>query len=88
MLIDGALCMQPAGFSSDSLRLMGDLRRDAQQPVQFLLFSATFDERIKEFALRVTTDNGREEVIQVGDSPQILRRPCPALTGLQTLPYA
>ncbi|CAL5221930.1 g4203 [Coccomyxa viridis] len=52
-------------YRADSLRLMGDLRRDAQQPVQFLLFSATFDERIKEFALRVTTDNGREKVIQV-----------------------
>ena len=60
------LCMQLDGFGSDSVRLVRDLRRDAQQPVQFLLFSATFNEIIKDYALRVTADNGREEVNQVG----------------------
>ncbi len=53
------------GFGSDSVRLVRDLRRDAQQPVQFLLFSATFNERIKNYALRVAADNGNEEVNQV-----------------------
>ncbi|CAL5221233.1 g3385 [Coccomyxa viridis] len=53
------------GFGSDSVRLVRDLRRDAQQPVQFLLFSATFNEIIKDYALRVTADNGKEEVNQV-----------------------
>ena len=41
------------------------LRRDAQQPVQFLLFSATFNEKVKGFALKVVADNGREEANQV-----------------------
>ena len=50
---------------------MRDLRRDAQQPVQFLLFSATFNERIKNYALRVTADDGKEEVNQVSDFHQI-----------------
>ena len=64
---DCHLCMQLDGFGSDSVRLVRDLRRDAQQPVQFLLFSATFNERIKNYALRVTADDGKEEVNQVGD---------------------
>ena len=34
--------------------------------MQFLLFSATFNEIIKDYALRVTADNGKEEVNQVG----------------------
>lgn len=80
--------MQLESFNSDSLRLVGNLRREAQQPVQFLLFSATFNETVKDYALRVTSDNGREKVNEVGDSPQVLRRPCLALTGLQPLPYA
>ena len=67
--------MQLDGFGSDSVRLVRDLRRDAQQPVQFLLFSATFNERVKNYALRVTTDEGREEVNQV-HSPAITRWPC------------
>ena len=67
--------MQLDGFGSDSVRLVRDLRRDAQQPVQFLLFSATFNERVKNYALRVTTDEGREEVNQV-HSPAIISRPC------------
>ena len=41
------------------------LRRDAQQPVQFLLFSATFNDKVKGFALKVVADNGREEANQV-----------------------
>ena len=83
VLVDGHLCMQLESFNSDSLRLVGNLRREAQQPVQFLLFSATFNETVKDYALRVTSDNGREKVNEVGDSPQVLRRPCLALTGLQ-----
>ncbi len=59
------LSVQLDGFGSDSVRLVRDLRRDAQQPVQFLLFSATFNERIKSYALRVTADYGKEEVNQV-----------------------
>ena len=57
--------LQLDGFGSDSVRLVRDLRRDAQQAVQFLLFSATFNERIKSYALRVTADDGKEEVNQV-----------------------
>ena len=60
-----SLALQLDGFGSDSVRLVRDLRRDAQQPVQFLLFSATFNERIKSYALRVTADDGKEEVNQV-----------------------
>ena len=37
--------------------------------MQFLLFSATFNEIIKDYALRVTADNGKEEVNQVGCQP-------------------
>ena len=66
--------MQLDGFGSDSVRLVRDLRRDVQQPVQFLLFSATFNERVKNYALRVTTDEGREEVNQV-HSPAITSCP-------------
>ena len=73
VLIDRQLCMQLDSIGSASKRLVGNIRRDAQQRVQFLLFSATFNENIKDYALRVTTDNGREEVNQVGDSPQLHR---------------
>ena len=62
--------LQLDGFGSDSVRLVRDLRRDAQQPVQFLLFSATFNERIKSYALRVTADDGKEEVNQVWPATQ------------------
>ena len=69
-----SLSLQLDGFGSDSVRLVRDLRRDAQQPVQFLLFSATFNERIKSYALRVTADDGKEEVNQVWPAAQELSR--------------
>lgn len=53
------------GFASDSVRMIGTLRKDAQQHVQILLFSATFNEKVKNYALRVVRDNGREEANQV-----------------------
>ena len=56
---------QMDGFASDSVRMIGSLRKDAQQHVQILLFSATFNEKVKNYALRVVRDNGREEANQV-----------------------
>ena len=44
------LSVQLDGFGSDSVRLVRDLRRDAQQPVQFLLFSATLPPEIERLA--------------------------------------
>lgn len=40
------------GFGSDSTRMITMLRK-ASPNLQLLLFSATFNERVKEFALRV-----------------------------------
>ena len=40
-------------------------QRDAQQPVQILLFSATFNERVKRYALKVVQDSGQGEANQV-----------------------
>ena len=74
-----SLSLQLDGFGSDSVRLVRDLRRDAQQPVQFLLFSATFNERIKSYALRVTADDGKEEVNQVWAAAQELSHSLSAL---------
>jgi hypothetical protein len=81
LLTSIAPLMQLDGFGSDSVRLVRDLRRDAQQPVQFLLFSATFNERIKNYALRVTTDEGREEVNQV-QRPAIIGCSCKAISAV------
>ncbi|CAL8468415.1 g7955 [Coccomyxa elongata] len=53
------------GFASDSVRMIGTLRKDAHQPVQILLFSATFNDKVKNYALRVVRDNGKEEANQV-----------------------
>lgn len=41
------------------------VRRDAQQRVQMLLFSATFNDTVKRFALKVAKDDGREEANEV-----------------------
>jgi hypothetical protein len=63
------------GFASDSVRMIQALRRDAQQPVQLLLFSATFNEKVKGFALKVVADGGGEEANQVrGFPPRFCRR--------------
>lgn len=59
------LYVQLDGFASDSVRMIGTLRKDAHQPVQILLFSATFNEKVKNYALRVVRDNGKEEANQV-----------------------
>ena len=45
--------------------MIGTLRKDSHQPVQILLFSATFNEKVKNYALRVVRDNGKEEANQV-----------------------
>ena len=45
-------CVQMDGFGSDSTRMITLLRK-ASPNLQLLLFSATFNERVKEFALRV-----------------------------------
>ncbi len=57
--------MQLDGFYSDSLRMIQAVRREAQQRVQMLLFSATFNENVKRFALKVARDDGREEANEV-----------------------
>ena len=64
---------QMDGFASDSVRMIGTLRKDAQQHVQILLFSATFNEKVKNYALRVVRDNGREDANQVSFLPSALQ---------------
>ena len=44
--------LQQEGFASDSVRMIQTLRKEAPN-VQILLFSATFSERVKNFALRI-----------------------------------
>lgn len=43
---------QQEGFASDSVRMIQAVRREAAD-LQILLFSATFNERVKTFALKV-----------------------------------
>lgn len=57
--------LQLDGFASDSVRMIETLQRDAQQPVQILLFSATFNEKVKRYALKVVQDSGQGEANQV-----------------------
>ena len=57
--------LQFDGFASDSKRMIEALRRDAQQPVQILLFSATFNDRVKKYALKVVEEDGHGEANQV-----------------------
>lgn len=46
------MLLQSDGFGSDSLRLIKQLQRDATR-IQILLFSATFNERVRGFAQKV-----------------------------------
>ncbi len=43
---------QGAGFAADSVRTINAVRREAPS-LQILLFSATFDETVKRFALKI-----------------------------------
>ena len=43
---------QQEGFASDSVRMIQTLRKEAAN-VQILLFSATFSERVRSFALKI-----------------------------------
>ena len=45
--------LEQAGFADDSFRLVRDARRLSPQ-VQLLLFSATYNDRIREFSLKLT----------------------------------
>ena len=47
-----ACALQQEGFASDSVRMIQTLRKESPS-VQILLFSATFSERVKNFALRI-----------------------------------
>ena len=46
------VALQQEGFASDSVRMIQSVRREAAD-LQILLFSATFNERVKTFALKV-----------------------------------
>jgi len=52
LLTLSAYAVQQEGFASDSIRMIQTLRKEAPK-VQILLFSATFSERVKTFALKV-----------------------------------
>lgn len=47
--------MQQDGFADDSVRLIKQLRA-ANPGIQILLFSATFNERVKRFAQKIVPD--------------------------------
>jgi hypothetical protein len=49
---DGEHDMQGAGFAADSVRTIQAVRRESPN-VQILLFSATFDDTVKRFAMKV-----------------------------------
>ncbi len=46
------MIVQQEGFASDSVRMIQTLRKEAAG-VQILLFSATFSERVRNFALKI-----------------------------------
>eukprot|EP00210_Caulerpa_lentillifera_P003694 g3527.t1 len=48
--------LELAGFADDSFRLVRDAKR-ASREVQILLFSATYNDTIREFSLKLTGDN-------------------------------
>ena len=50
---------QQEGFASDSVRMIQTLRREAAG-LQILLFSATFNERVKTFALKVVGEQANQ----------------------------
>ena len=56
---------QMDGFQSDSVRMIQQMRRDAQQPVQILLFSATFNDRVKAYSRKIVRDGGHDEANEV-----------------------
>jgi superfamily II DNA/RNA helicase len=45
--------------------MIQSVRKEAQQRVQMLLFSATFNDNVKRFALKVARDDGREDANEV-----------------------
>ena len=45
--------LEQSGFADDSFRLVRDTRR-ASPEVQVLLFSATYNDRVREFSLKLT----------------------------------
>lgn len=48
--------LELSGFADDSFRLVRDVKR-ASKEVQILLFSATYNDTIREFSLKLTGDN-------------------------------
>lgn len=50
----GAAMLQVDAFASDSVRMIKDVRLATGNPdLQILLFSATFNEKVKNFAMKV-----------------------------------
>ena len=57
-LLKVAVALQQDGFASDSVRMLQAVRREAPS-VQVLLFSATFNDKVKDFAQRVAGDSNQ-----------------------------
>lgn len=53
--------LQQDGFASDSVRMINNIRREVAE-IQILLFSATFSEKVKAFAIKVVGSNANQVV--------------------------
>ena len=68
--------MQQEGFASDSIRMIQTLRKEAPK-VQILLFSATFNERVKTFALKVVGPEANQVFVPKEDlSLDVIKQYC------------
>ena len=81
--------MQQEGFASDSIRMIQTLRKEAPK-VQILLFSATFNERVKTFALKVVGPEANQVFVPqgglvTGRHQAVLRGAC-SLAGASLAP--
>ena len=55
--------LQQDGFASDSVRMITTVRSQAPA-VQVLLFSATFNDKVKQFAVRIAGNDSNQVISQ------------------------
>eukprot|EP01026_Neomeris_dumetosa_P034476 TRINITY_DN276_c0_g1_i5.p1 TRINITY_DN276_c0_g1~~TRINITY_DN276_c0_g1_i5.p1 ORF type:complete len:479 (+),score=50.28 TRINITY_DN276_c0_g1_i5:52-1437(+) len=75
--------LQRDGFADDSIRVIKAIRKDSPD-VQILLFSATYNEVVKDFALRIVPQANRVFVPQDEISLDVIKQyrvQCPNLSG-------
>ena len=58
-ILKGLCNLQASGFASDSVRMINTVRSQAPH-LQVLLFSATFNDSVKQFALRIAGNDSNQ----------------------------